>query len=165
MPLDGRKAYLFARTTATEGRIHPGAGVVTDAVAYGDGAEPGSHMTASIVIAPVADGRLEEWRAFHAELTGPRRSEWAESQRRRGVTREVVFLWQGPQGPCAVYLVEGSDAGTALDGLGGGGFDAWYRERMSGLHSELDLPARLSDTRPPAGSWRGWPRRRREPVE
>ena len=117
-------------------------------------------MTASIAIAPIPQDRLAEWREFHAELTGPRRPEWAESQRRRGVMREVVFLWQGPDGPCAVYLVEGTDAAEALDRLGDRGFDEWYRDRLGDLHSELDFPARLSDTRPPPGSWRGWRSRR-----
>ncbi|MCB2223436.1 MAG: hypothetical protein KQH83_04585 [Actinobacteria bacterium] len=115
-------------------------------------------MPASIVLAPIAEGRLDEWRAFHEELTGARRGEWAESQRRRGVAREAVFLWSGPDGPVAVYLVEGTEAGEALGALAGSThpFDEWLRERFDGLHASLDFPVAMSDTRPRPESWRGW---------
>ena len=119
-------------------------------------------MAVSIVIAPIEPNRLDEWHAFHAELTGPRRSLWAESQRRRGVTRETVFLWESPAGPAAVYLFEGTEAPEALDLLGSGGneFDDWLRTRLAALHTHLDVPHRVADTRPPPGAWRGLKRLR-----
>jgi hypothetical protein len=115
-------------------------------------------MPISTVIAPIAEGRLDEWREFHAELTGGRSGEWAESHRRRGITREIVFLWTGSGGPAAVYVVEGSEDGLALEFLAGSGnrFDEWLNGRLADLHGDLDFPARLSDTRPPDGAWRGW---------
>jgi hypothetical protein len=115
-------------------------------------------MAVSIVIAPIAPDRVEDWHAFHAVLTGPRRGEWAESQRRRGVTREAVFFWESPSGPAAVYLFEGVGADDALDRLRAGEhqFDDWLRTRMAALHSSLDVPQRVFDTRPAAGAWRGW---------
>lgn len=118
----------------------------------------GGPVTVSIVIAPIADGGADEWRAFHTELTVTRRVEWAESQHRRGVTREAIFSWTGPSGPTAVYLVEGVEAGDALDALGRSDdpFDVWLRERLAVLHDELDFPAQLSDTRPSSEAWRGW---------
>ena len=114
-------------------------------------------MAVSIVIAPIAPDRLEEWRAFHAELMGPRRGRWAESQRRRGVTREAAFLWEAPSGPAAVYLFEGTEASEALDRLGAGGneFDDWLRTRLAALHTDLAFPRRVADTRPAPGAWRG----------
>ena len=115
-------------------------------------------MPVSVVIATVSEDRLEEWRAFHSELVGARRGEWAESQRRRGITREAIFFWSSPSGPSVLYVVEGVDAGAALDTLGSSDhpFDVWLRGRFADLHQDLDLPGALSDTRPPAGSWRGW---------
>jgi hypothetical protein len=112
----------------------------------------------SIVIAPIAEGRLDDWRAFHAEISGPRRSEWAQSQRRRGVTRAVVFLWSSDDGPVAVYVMEGTEAGAALEdlGTGGGPFDSWLLERFGELHPQMDFPVRIGDTRPPEGARGGW---------
>jgi len=127
-------------------------------VAMVTGRCPESHVPASIVIAPIAEARLGEWRSFHAELTGHRRGAWAESQRRRGITRQVVFLWSGPDGPSAVYMMEGVDAGEAMSQLESStdAFDIWLRERFADLHGDLDFPAPISDTRPAPGAWRGW---------
>ncbi|MCJ7725757.1 MAG: hypothetical protein MUP76_05140 [Acidimicrobiia bacterium] len=115
-------------------------------------------MPVSVVIATIAEERLEDWRAFHGELVGARRGEWAESQRRRGITREAILFWSSPSGPAALYVVEGTEAGAAMGALGESDdpFDVWLRERLADLHDDLDFPVALSDTRPPAGSWRGW---------
>ena len=115
-------------------------------------------MTSSIVIASIAEERLDDWRAFHTELTGSRRGAWAESQHRRDVTRESIFLWSGLSGPMAVYLVEGREAGAAMDALDSSEdpFDVWLRQRFADLHDDLDFPVQLRDTRPSPGAWRGW---------
>jgi len=122
------------------------------------GRRPGSRVPTSIVIAPITEGRLDDWRLFHAELMGPRRGEWAESQRRRGITRQVVFLWSDPDGPSAVYLMEGSEAGEAMAGLESSSdpFDIWLQGNFAELHGALEFPSPISDTRPPPGAWRGW---------
>ena len=98
-----------------------------------------SRLTDSIVIAPITEGRLDDWHLFHAELTGPCRGAWAESQRRRGITRQVVFLWRGPTGPAAVYMTEGSEAGEAMTDLESStdSFDIWLRGKFADLHGEL----------------------------
>jgi len=118
----------------------------------------GSRVTTSIVIAPITEGRLGDWRLFHAELMGPRRGEWAESQRRRGITRQVVFLWSDSAGPSVVYLMEGSEAESAMADLDSSDdpFDVWLRGRFADLHGDLGFPASISDTRPPSGAWRCW---------
>jgi len=122
------------------------------------GPRPESRVPASIVIAPIAEGRLDDWHSFRAELTGHRRGAWAESQRRRGITRQVVFLWSSPTGPSAVYMMEGADAGEAMSQLESStdAFDVWLWGRFIDLHGELGFPAPVSDTRPPPGAWRGW---------
>ena len=119
---------------------------------------PESRVPASIVIAPIVEGRLDDWHSFHAELTGHRRGAWAESQRRRGITREVIFFWSSPAGPSAVYMMEGVRAGEAMSQLESStdAFDIWLWGRFADLHGDLDFPAPISDTRLSPGAWRGW---------
>lgn len=114
-------------------------------------------MTASIAIASLDSDKVSAWREFQAELTGPRRGEWAQSQKRRGITREVVFLLEAPV-RSAIYLFEGTEAGAAIAALEGSSdpFDEWLLRRVSEIHGEVMFPERVYDTRPGPGAWRGW---------
>lgn len=108
-------------------------------------------------IAPIKAGMVGEWREFVAELRGPRRIEWAQSQRRRGITRQVVSLTEGEPALSVVYT-ESRDATTATTGLNGSTtpFDVWYRDQIERLH-ETALPAEVVfDSAPRPGPWRGW---------
>jgi len=49
-------------------------------------------MVATITIAPTTTGKIEERRAFVAELQGQRRIERALWQRRRRIARQVITL-------------------------------------------------------------------------
>lgn len=114
-------------------------------------------MATSIAVASLEADRVGAWQEFQAELTGPRRAEWAQSQRRRGITRELVFLLETPA--CsAVYVFEGTEADAALEALEGSSdpFDEWLLRRLAELHGDLIFPERVYDTRPGPGAWRGW---------
>ena len=119
---------------------------------------PSAMAPASITIAPIEPGSLDEWRAFYAELSGPRRSEWAESQRRRGVRREAVWLMHDP--PRAVVLVEGPDPGAAAVELEASTvpFDVWFREQLDGLTGATQTATAVFDSKPRRGTWRPFPR-------
>lgn len=120
-------------------------------------------MPASITITPLDPDRVGEWRAFHRELSGVRRADWARSQRRRGIRREAVWLVETPHGPQAVVLVEGSDPDAARRDLASSddAFDVWFRRRLSSLLGEPAVGEAVFDSRPRPGSWRGWTRRDR----
>lgn len=115
-------------------------------------------MAATITIRPVAPGKLDDWRAFHAELMGPRRIEWAQSQRRRGITRQVVSLAQNGDHAFAIVFTEGRDPTASLRTLGDSNdqFDLWLRERVRDLHGDALASEVTLDTAPRPGSWRGW---------
>jgi len=116
-------------------------------------------MPAALLLARVTRDRLAAWRVFHTELAGPRRGEWAQSQRRRGIDREAVWLIRGDDGMTACYLIEAAEPRAARHALqtSGDPFDAWYRERWAEVH---DGPGEFSeavfDSRLGAGAWRGW---------
>lgn len=114
-------------------------------------------MPFSIQIHPIAAGRLDEWRRFVGELTGIRRVDWAQSHRRRGITRVVISLAGSEETPLSVVLVEASDPDAADDSLQASDdpFDVWLRRSIDDL-LEPAVPATvLFDTAPRRGPWRG----------
>ena len=115
-------------------------------------------MPASITITPLDPDRVAAWRAFYDDLSGPRRASWAQSQRRRGVRREAVWLAEGHRGPAAVVLVEGPDpqaSGRALE-TSDHPFDVWFREQLKRLTGESITGEAVFDSRVRPGSWREW---------
>jgi hypothetical protein len=118
----------------------------------------GGFLAATITIRPVAPGKLDDWRAFHAELMGSRRIEWAQSQRRRGIRRQVVSLAQDGDHTFAVVFTEGRDPTASLSALGGSTdpFDIWLMERVRDLHGDALASELTLDTAPRPGPWRGW---------
>ena len=115
-------------------------------------------MAASIVVRPIKEGKIEEWREFHATLMGPRRIEWAQSQRRRGITRQVVSLVERGDAHLAVVFSEGRDPAGALQALedSGDAFDVWMMEQVRALHGEPLSSEITLDTAPRPGPWKGW---------
>lgn len=120
-------------------------------------------MTASIYAMPIRSGKRDEFRAFVAELMGPRRIEWAESHRRRGVTRQTVFLGTFDGRDLAMIFSESPDAEGAFNSIAASDhpFDRWLAGRMSELLEARIAVETLADTAPKPGPWRGWRRFRR----
>ncbi|MEX2323093.1 MAG: hypothetical protein WEA29_04910 [Acidimicrobiia bacterium] len=114
-------------------------------------------MPLSIEVNEIEPGRLAEWNDFVAELLGPRRIEWAESHRRRGIRRVVISTVSGDGPPLAVVLVDAADRRLAADGLKRSGepFDVWLRERLTDLLGRAVDAALLADTAPRRGPWPG----------
>lgn len=114
-------------------------------------------MAAQIDLFPIADGMVAEWRAFVADLRGPRRIEWAQSQRRRGIVREVISLVSDGRDLVAVYT-ESPDHAAAETMLqtSDDPFDRWYRDRRASLLGDRYDTETMFDSAPRPGPWRGW---------
>ncbi len=114
-------------------------------------------MAATINITPIATGKIDEWRAFVAELQGSRRIEWAQSQRRRGMTRQVISLAER-ESALAVAYSETGDVDEAASRLAKSIdlFDVWCRGRVADLHDESYNTEVVFDSAPRPGTWRGW---------
>ena len=114
-------------------------------------------MAAIVTIAPIAIGKIDEWRAFVSELQGARRIEWAQSQRRRGITHQVISLAKGDPALAVVYS-ETRDVDEAVLRLADSDdlFDIWYRERVAEVHDEPLETEVVFDSAPRSGPWRGW---------
>jgi hypothetical protein len=99
--------------------------------------------------APILPGKLEDWKALDAEMTGPRREEHARSRKRMGVSREVASLMQTPQGDFVCLFHEADDLAKAFRTLATSEdpYDVWFREQLVALHG---LTAEMLQGPPPA---------------
>jgi hypothetical protein len=71
-----------------------------------------------IVLVPIVTGKVDAWRAWAKELTGPRKAEFAEFNRRYELTKHQAWLCQTPNGPAVVAIHEGPGAESFLKKLG-----------------------------------------------
>jgi hypothetical protein len=117
-------------------------------------------VTASIYAMPIRPGKRDEFRALVTELMGARRIEWAESHRRRGVTRQALFVGTFDGRDLAMIFSESPDAEKAFASIAGSDhpFDRWLAGRMSELLEARIAVESLADTAPRSGPWRGWRR-------
>ena len=114
-------------------------------------------MGASIFSLLIKEGRTDDFRAFVADLMNSRRIDWAQSQRRRGITRQVVGLATQNGRDLALIWVEASDPEQVLPALRAStdDFDRWLVERLDDM-TEGRLPGEtIADTAPKPGPWKG----------
>jgi hypothetical protein len=86
--------------------------------------------------APIIPGKEEVDRKGLEEAQGPRREEYEASRRRAGITREMVWHQETPNGTVAVVYLEADDIPTAMQTLGTSDdpFDRWFRELVKDVH-------------------------------
>jgi len=92
-------------------------------------------MPMMAVVFPIVPGKTDEWRAWTAELNGPRRDEFEESRRRAGV-HERTFLQSTPMGDLVIVTIEGDDPGRSFAQLIGADddFSKWFGAKASEFH-------------------------------
>ncbi len=102
-------------------------------------------MAAILLAAPILPGKQEPWRRFIQEMLESRCSEYQESRRRLGVTRELVWYVQTSQGETAImYLeTESQEAEQVVMNMTTSPlpFDRWFRQQLVELHG-LDVTQR-----------------------
>jgi hypothetical protein len=84
---------------------------------------------------PIAPGKTEAARAFQRALDGERKAEYAASERAIGITKELWFLQETPNGDLLVAYMESEDFGRAL-GLFAASrepFDVWFKEQLAAV--------------------------------
>ncbi|MDA1215768.1 MAG: hypothetical protein O2812_02710 [Chloroflexi bacterium] len=99
-----------------------------------------------VVVAPIVDGKLDVWKAWIAELNGPRVQELKEFNQRYGLTRHAAWLAETPMGPIVVAMHEGpgGDEFMAKIGSSDNDFDKVFVAKVKEIHG-LDV------TQPPPG--------------
>jgi len=84
---------------------------------------------------PILPGKTPEWRAWQAELNGPRYQEFVESRQRAGV-HERTFLQPTPMGDLVIVTLEGDDPEHAFGRMmsANDAFTAWFIEMGKAIH-------------------------------
>jgi hypothetical protein len=102
-------------------------------------------MPLMAVAFPILPGKTPEWRAWQAELNGPRHAEFTESRRRVGV-HERTFLQTTPMGDLVIVTLEGDYPAQALGRMMSANdvFTGWFLERVKALHG-VDLTGPMPD--------------------
>ena len=92
-------------------------------------------MSLIAVAIPIRPGKTADWRAWQAELNGPRRAEFAESRRRAGV-HERTFLQPSPMGDFVIVTLEGEDPVRSFGQMMNAtdAFTTWFVERVKAFH-------------------------------
>src|SRR6478672_7367834 len=99
---------------------------------------------------PILPGKAAAARAFQRELDGPRKEEYAASERTIGITKELWFLQETPNGGLFVVYMESAEFGRSLGLFARSGepFDVWFKERLAavtGVDLNTPPPGPLSD--------------------
>jgi hypothetical protein len=86
---------------------------------------------------PIIPDKVEAWKAWVAEATGPRKAEFEDMNARYGLTDHRAWLQPTPDGHnMAVVLVDGPGADEFMPTLATSDneFDAWFRAGISEVH-------------------------------
>jgi len=85
--------------------------------------------------APILPGKREQWDAFIAEITGPRRNDFDESRRRLGV-RERTFLQETPGGDVVIVTLEAENPLEAFGAIANADddFTRWFVQQVLEIH-------------------------------
>ncbi len=82
---------------------------------------------------PLIPGKTEAARAFMRELEGPRKAQFAASEKRIAITKESWYLQQTPNGDLFVAYMESPDFTRALAAFAESKdeFDLWFKQQMA----------------------------------
>lgn len=84
---------------------------------------------------PILPGKTADARAFQRALGGERKEEYAASERVIGITKELWFVQETPNGDLFVAYMESADFGKALGQFAASRepFDVWFKERLAAV--------------------------------
>lgn len=93
-------------------------------------------MASFAMALPILPGQAEGIERMRDEALGPRRSEYEESRRRMGITKETAWVQQTPMGEIVLVYWEVEDPQRALQQMAESQdqFDAWFRQFLQNIH-------------------------------
>ena len=99
---------------------------------------------------PILPGKAAAARAFQGELDGPRKDEYARSERALGIVKELWFLQETPTGEIFVAYLESPDVARALARFAASRdeFCVWFKRQIAevtGVDLSTPPPGPLSE--------------------
>ena len=86
---------------------------------------------------PIKPGKLETWKLWCGELTGPRKAEFDDMNERLGLTTHAAWHQANPDGSdLSVVVIDGPGAPTLLGKMATSDneFDMWFRSSIEDIH-------------------------------
>ena len=107
-------------------------------------------MEYALFALPLQPGKSASAREFMQQLEGDRKSQYAASEQRLGITKEVWALQESPMGDLFVVFFQSESIGQALAQFAGSqdDFDLWFKgqvEDTTGVDLSMPPPGPLSD--------------------
>ena len=89
-------------------------------------------MDQTLFALPILSGKTAVARAFLDELEGARKADYAISEQRLGLVKEVWAIQQTPTGDLYVVYFAGEDIGQAFQRFAASqdGFDRWFKAQV-----------------------------------
>jgi hypothetical protein len=100
-------------------------------------------MENALFALPIQTGKAEAARSFLDELESERKGQYAESERRLGITKEVWAIQQMQMGDFFVVFFQGNDIAGALGQFvdSQDDFDQWFKSQVKETTGvDLNLP-------------------------
>jgi hypothetical protein len=107
-------------------------------------------MQHALFALPIHAGKSDAARAFLKDLETGRKADYAASEQRLGITKELWAIQQTPMGDLFVIYFEGADIGGAVGQFVGSrdAFDLWFKSQvndMTGVDLNVPPPGALSE--------------------
>jgi hypothetical protein len=86
---------------------------------------------------PIKQDKVETWKSWCGELTGPRKAEFDDMNQRLGLTTHGAWHQANPDGSnLAVVVIDGPGAETFLGKMASSEneFDQWFRTSIEDIH-------------------------------
>jgi hypothetical protein len=89
-------------------------------------------MDQTLFALPIPAGKTDDARTFLQELEGERKGQYAASERRLGLTRELWAIQPTPMGDLYVVYIAGEDIARAFQQFAASQdeFDVWFKRRV-----------------------------------
>ena len=100
-------------------------------------------MENALFALPILEGKAAAARAFLAELEGSRKADYATSEQRLGITKEVWAMQNTPMGDLFVVFFQAPDIPGAVGQFiqSSDAFDLWFKDQVKAATAvDLNVP-------------------------